>query len=113
MNEPIDYQIIEENGEPRFAVVPFDQFKALLKDVGATGATVPHEVVSAIVDGVSPVKAWREYKRMGQVEASEAIGVSQATYSGYEASGAFDSMRKLTKKKIADGFGIEVEQLDI
>ncbi|MGB5147075.1 MAG: hypothetical protein WBN86_08100 [Porticoccaceae bacterium] len=60
MNAPIEYRIREEAGQ-RFALVPLEQFTALVEQAGKTDAlTLPHEVVARhLIEGVPLLRAWR------------------------------------------------------
>jgi DNA-binding XRE family transcriptional regulator len=88
-------QIIKNNGQPEYAVVPIADYEELLKkaemldDVAAYDRAkaelangedelVPAELADAILDGKNPVKIWRQYRELSQVELSGRIGKSQA-----------------------------------
>lgn len=110
MNTRIEYQTILENGRPRFAVVPIKDFRKLLKQSGQAEATVPHAVVAAVVDGRTPVRAWREHLGLSQQAVAERMGITQPAYAQMESSGA--KLRKATRERIAAAFGVLPEQLD-
>ena len=110
MTTHIDYQTILENGTPKFAVVPFDQFKDLLKMTRHVEPTIPHEVVSATVDGLSPVKAWREYLKLTQSDIATRLDISQSAFAQMERPDA--NLRISSLQKLADAMGIVTEQLD-
>ena len=119
MNALIDMdtvQTIMENGKPAFAVIPYDQFKLICnqmdnRKVMYASDEIPHEVVSYIFEKhYSIVKAWRLYLRMNQKEAAEKIGITQGALSQIEKS---ESNQQGTLQKIADAWGIHVEQLEV
>jgi DNA-binding XRE family transcriptional regulator len=110
MNPRIDYQTIEHNGEATHAVVPYAQFMDLLK-LAQNEPTIPHEVVSMIVDGVSPVRAWREHLKISQQDMADRLSVTQPTYQAKEKLGA--NFRKKTSEQLAEALGITLEQLNI
>lgn len=110
MNAHIDYQTINEAGAPRYAVVPIDDFRRLLAAAGAAEATIPHDVISATVDGATPARAWREHLSISQREVAERMGISQPAYAQMEAAAA--KMRKRTRERLAKALGILPEQLD-
>lgn len=110
MNPHIDYQTIEHDGVATHAVVPYQQFLELLK-LAQEQPTIPHEVVSMVVDGVSPVKAWREYLKISQQEIASRLNITQPSYQAREKPEA--NLRKSTLEKIAKAMGISCEQLDI
>lgn len=81
--------------------------------IGNTYASdeIPHEVVSYVFEKhYSIVKAWRLYLRMNQKEAAEKIGITQGALSQIEKS---ETNQQGTLQKIADAWGIHVEQLDV
>ena len=112
MTAPIDYQIREEAGQ-RFAVLPLEQFTALVNRAGAADAlTLPHEVVSRhLVDGVPLVRAWREHLGLTQAELAARMDVSQAQVAQWERADA--RPRHATLKKAAAALGIHLRQLTL
>lgn len=92
-------QIIEQDGKAVFAVVPIDIWNRIkdaaedaedLADIERfdredDGTRVPHVVVKAKMDGVHPVRAWREYRGLTQDALSEASGISKPYLSQIES----------------------------
>lgn len=71
----------------------------------------PHEVAGYMLNkGYPPVKAWRVYLRMNQKEAAEKIGITQSALSQIEKS---ENNQRGTLQRIAEAWGIHVEQLDV
>lgn len=104
----IDYQIIEQDGKPAFAVVPYDQFKAFIDNEDET--TVPHDVARAVaVDGKSMLKAWREHLDLSQSQLADKAGMTQPAIAQLENSDS--EMREATLKKLASALGIETNRL--
>src|SRR5476649_257605 len=71
MNVPTEIQIINgADGRPAFVVIPYAQYVAQQTEADL----IPHEVVSRIVDGSTPIRAWREYLDLTQddLRAAEA-----------------------------------------
>jgi len=107
MNTPTDIQTIKgADGNPAFVVMPYDLF---LREYAHRNDLIPNEVVSATVDGASPMKAWREHLRLTQAEVAARMGVTQAAYAQMEAAGR---PRKTTLVRVAEAMHISVEQLD-
>jgi len=107
MNTPTDIQTIKgADGNPAFVVMPYDLF---LREYAHRNDLIPNEVVSATVDGASPMKAWREHLRLTQTEVAARMGVTQAAYAQMEAAGR---PRKATLVRVAEAMHISVEQLD-
>jgi DNA-binding XRE family transcriptional regulator len=94
-------QIIEKNGKPEWAVIPFSEYKKLqealedandIKDIEASlraiqegkEIPIPGEVTFAILDGVNPIRAWREHKQMKMNTLAKKVGISSAYLSQIE-----------------------------
>lgn len=72
-------------------------------------STLPHAVMQAVVEGATPVKAWREHLGISQADLAARLEISQSAYSQQESS---DKLRKSSLKKIASALGLTLEQLD-
>ena len=92
-------QTIEKDGEPEYAVIPIEEYRRMvtaLEDAAdgaaigraweedAQGETVPGDVVNAILDGASPLRAWRLYRGLTLDVLAERIGVSKGYLSQIE-----------------------------
>jgi len=107
MTIPIDCQIITDaHGQPAFAVIPYGEF---IKRYTHSERMIPHEVISATVDGVPPMKAWREYLGLTQAEVAERLTISQSAFAQLESSA---NPRKSTLRRVAQALGVTVAQLD-
>ncbi len=99
MNENI--QLIERDGKPEWAVLPYEEYLKLLeqvemlediRDYDAAKAElergedelIPSEVVFAILDGENPIKVWREYRGLTQQQLADAAGISKPYLSQIE-----------------------------
>jgi DNA-binding XRE family transcriptional regulator len=95
-------QVIERNGKPECAVVPYDAYLQLveqaemLQDIRDYDSAkvalehgeeelIPSEVVYALLDGQNPIKIWQEYRRMAQAQLAEAADISIPYLSQLEA----------------------------
>ena len=98
MNDP-HLQIIEKDGIPLFAVLPMEHYlemTSVLNDLDThaaidqaliddrNGETVPGEVVDAILDGVSPLRAWRECRELTLESLADKVGVTKGHLSRIE-----------------------------
>ncbi len=94
------------DGKPAFVVIPYEEY------VSQHGVDdlIPHEVVSRIVDGATPIRAWREYLDLTQELVAGRLGISQPAYAQQESVAR---PRKQTRERIAQAFGIRPDQLDI
>ena len=107
MNAFTDIQTIKgPDGEPAFVVVPYHEF---MRRFAQEESLIPHTVVSATVDGASPMKAWREYLRLTQAEVAARMGVTQSAYAQIESAAR---PRKASIARVAAAFHITLEQLD-
>ncbi|MCU1748729.1 helix-turn-helix domain-containing protein [Pseudomonas sp. 6D_7.1_Bac1] len=106
-NAPTDIQIINgPDGEPAFVVIPYQQYVAQHGDT----ELIPHQVVSRIVDGATPIRAWREHLNLTQEEVAKRMGISQPAFAQQEA---VSKPRRATREKIAMAFGIRADQLEL
>lgn len=122
----MNVQIIEKNGKPEWAVIPFQEYQKLqeamedAEDINAIEANlkamqegrevaVPGEVTFAILDGVSPIRAWREHKQIKMNELAKKVGISPAYLSQIENGKRNPTIDTL--KAIAKELNLEVELL--
>ena len=94
-------QLIERNGKPEWAVLPYDEYLKLLdkaellediRDYDAAKAAlengedelIPAEVVFAILDGENPIRAWREYRGFTQQQLADKAKISKPYLSQIE-----------------------------
>jgi len=107
MSTLTNYQIIEKDGKPAFAVIPYDEFLKLIRD---EERTIPHEVVGLVVKkSMNLVKAWRTYLGKTQAEVAKKASITQAALSQMEKTD--NELRTATLEKLADAMGLSVEQL--
>lgn len=94
-------QVIEKNGVPEWAVIPYEAFLNLLEDaetladirdydeameaIAAGEPVTPGEVLFAILDGAMPIRAWREYRGISQKELAKSVGITAGYLSQLEA----------------------------
>ena len=112
MSAGIDPQIISQNGKPAFAVIPWNEYQALIhKQIEPDESDVwfPNEVVKVNVRGESLIKAWREYFKLTQAELAAKAGMKQSALARLENGNT--RPRKTTLSKLAEAMGISVEQL--
>ncbi|HIE07737.1 MAG TPA: XRE family transcriptional regulator [Desulfarculaceae bacterium] len=122
----MNVQIIEKNGKPEWAVIPYKKFKIIqealddaedrrdieenLKAIEENREpAVPGEIVFAILDGVHPIRAWREYKNIKLNELAKKIGISSSYLSQIENGKRNPTIKRL--KSIARALGVEADML--
>ena len=94
-------QIIEKNGRPEFAVIPYEDYRHFLElledeadarvvaefhEVYTAGREflVPDEIVRRELAGESSIKLWREHRGLTQQELATRAGISKPYLSQIE-----------------------------
>ncbi len=97
-------------GNPLVAILPYTDYVHLLQEHNKPEPTVPHEVVGfVIVDGLSPLQAWRKYLNITQNEVAQRLGISQPAYVKYEKA---EHLKPNIKEKVARALKLDPIQLD-
>jgi DNA-binding XRE family transcriptional regulator len=106
LTEKLEWQIIEKNGKPEFAVLPYDQYLTLVSDE----PVFPHEVIGLEIKYNNLIKAWRTFLKMTQKELAKKTGITQAALSQMEKPGA--KPHGTTIEKMAKAMNLSVELLE-
>jgi len=116
MSAHIEAQIIEQNGKPAFAVIPWDDFEAIqpaLEKHRKLREGTPHAIVERIaLEDVHPVKAWREHLGLEQTDVAAKAGMKQSALARIE-SGKGGKTRGDTFARLASAMSLTVEQIDL
>ena len=119
-------QFIEKNGKPEFVVLPLEAYDALIEELESLqdlrdfdiatkrieegkDMLVPSSVVYRIIDGVHPLKAWREYRKLTLKELALHCNVSSAAISQIENGKREPSVKLL--KSIAEILEVDLDDL--
>lgn len=120
-------QIIEREGKPEYAVLPYHEYLNLLelaedmRDVmdarqavrelaSEEDEAVPEDVASRLIAGEDhPLKVWREYRGLTQEALGSAAGVGKSYISQIEASSKVGSAKVL--KALAEALGVDMDDL--
>jgi DNA-binding XRE family transcriptional regulator len=119
-------QIIERNGKPEWAVLPYEEYLKLIeqaellediRDFDEINAAIkrgeeeliPAEVVNAILDGKSPIKVWREYRGLTQQQLADMVGISKPYLSQLETGKRTGTTEVLSA--IAEALNVSLEQV--
>jgi DNA-binding XRE family transcriptional regulator len=119
-------QVIKRDGQPEWAIVPYEEYLQLLeqaemlediRDYDAIKASlergeeelIPAEVVYAILDGDYPIKVWRKFRGMSQLELAETTGISVPYLSQLENGKRKGSIEVLSK--IAGVLRVDLESI--
>ncbi len=112
MNAPTDIQIIEQDGKPAFAVLPWSEYEKirplLEKDKAAKG--IPQKIVERhILEDVPLVKAWREHLGISQIQLAAKAGMKQPALSRIERGEI--NPRRETLLVLAKALELDIEQI--
>ena len=69
-------QVIMRDGQPEYAVLPWDEYQALLRKPAPVAASVPP--VEAALPALSQLTALREARNMTLEQLAQAVGISAA-----------------------------------
>jgi len=119
-------KILEANGKPVYAIVPYDEYIALrelAEDAGDAATllefarrrgktaepTVPVEVADRLLAGVPPLRVWREFRGMTARELAGKVGVTPAHVSKIESGKGDPSLGLL--RALAGVLAVDVDLL--
>ncbi len=120
-------QIIEREGKPEYAVLPYHEYLKLLElaeDVRDTAdareavrelasggdEAVPADVVARLLAGDEhPLRVWREYRGLTQEALGKAAGVGKSYVSQIEAASKVGSAKVL--KALAEALQVDMDDL--
>jgi len=112
-----EIQIIERDGKPEWAILPYEEYLKLIeqaellediRDFDEISAAIergdeeliPAEVVNAILDGRNPIKVWREFRGLTQQQLANVVRISKPYLSQIEAgkrTGTTDVLAAIAK----------------
>ena len=125
MNSQI--QIIEKDGKPEYAVVPFKDYQRLLElaedaeDIAAADAAkaeldrgedelIPSEIARRLIDGREhPLKVWRECRGLTQEALAEQVESTKSYISQIEAGKKSGSVVLI--KRLAASLNVDMDDL--
>jgi predicted transcriptional regulator len=116
-------QIIERDGKPEYAVIPVAEWRRVeamleeLEDIRALDAVtakparrmIPFEITSAILDGASPIRAWREHRNLSLQALADAARVNASRLTELEGGARKATPAEL--RKLARALGAQVDDL--
>lgn len=111
----MNVQVIERDGKPEYAVVPYEEWRRLLEraeeaeDVrdadramheleNGDDELIPGEIVHRLIEGEPPLRVWREHRGLTQAELAEKTGVTQGAVAQLESGkrrGSVELLRKM------------------
>lgn len=122
----MNVQIIEKNGRPEWAVIPYTEYQKLndayedaedIVDIennlraikNGEEIAIPAEITFAILEGASPIRVWRKFKNLKMNELAKIIGISSAYLSQIENKKRNPTIETL--KEIAQALELDIELL--
>jgi DNA-binding XRE family transcriptional regulator len=119
-------QIIEKDGMPEWAIIPYAEYERLcevLEDAEDKAAIerhiraraaqeeemVPSEIAERLLEGKSAIKVWREYRHLTQHSLASATGISKAYLSQLEAGEREGTVKVL--KAIANALNVDLDDI--
>ena len=108
---PISHPVLSAGGMATHVLVPIDEYLSVFIRPDTPPASyvfVPREVSYMVVDGESPMRAWRRYKKLTQVEMARRMSVSRPAYTQMEQS---ENPHLATLEKAAAALEIDCAQL--
>lgn len=122
----MNVQVIERNGSPEWAVLPYAEYERLIsmlesmQDVAEVTRvrsalergeeeTIPDEVVERLLAGESPLRVWREYRGLSQIALAESAQVTQGMVTMIETGKR--KGQAMTLKRLAEVLRIDVDDL--
>jgi len=121
----MNVQVIEKDGKPEWAVIPYDAYQRLLEgaemlqDIGVYDEVkksiedgeelIPSAVTYAILDDANPIRVWREYRGLTQQQVAEAAGISVPYLSQIESGKRKGSAEVLTA--IANALSLDLDDV--
>jgi DNA-binding XRE family transcriptional regulator len=107
----IPYPVVNDGGAATHVLVPLADYLRIFdkEDIAPEGWTfVPNAVGRKVSDGISPLRAWREYLGLTQAVAAKLMGISRPAWTQMEKS---EKPHRATLEKAAIAFGIDAAQL--
>jgi DNA-binding XRE family transcriptional regulator len=106
----MNIQLIQKDGKPEWAVIPYDLYLQFLEEAdfiedlilleealaAETTESVPVEVVHRIIEGENLIKVWRQYRGLTQQELARQAGISRGYLAELEAGKRKGSQATLT-----------------
>jgi DNA-binding XRE family transcriptional regulator len=119
-------QILEKNGKPEWAILPYADYLALVEDAeeqedirdydeltaGIKAGTVelfPDSVVVDMINGKNPIKLWREFRTLTQQQLAEKVGISVPFLSQLESGKRTCSMKVMVA--LSSALSVDIELL--
>jgi DNA-binding XRE family transcriptional regulator len=123
----MNVQVIQRNGKPEWAVIPYEEYEQLLEQVEmlqdihaydeakqaiADGEElIPSEIIYAILDGENPVRVWRTYRGLSQAQLASAANISVAYLAEIESGTRQATTTEMSA--LAEALGLDLDDLAV
>lgn len=98
-----EYEALLADREDLHDIEAYDRAKA------EGGESIPSDIVNRILDGESPVRAFRDWRGLTQVDLAKASGIGRVTIAEIETGRKTGSVQTL--KALASALGVAVDDL--
>ena len=119
-------QIIEREGKPEYAVLPYNEYLKLLELVedvrdaadareasrqliSSEDEAIPSNVAARLIAGVHPLKVWREYRGLTREALGNSASVGKSYISQIETGSKTGSAKVL--KALAEALQVDMDDL--
>ncbi|HZU64951.1 MAG TPA: helix-turn-helix transcriptional regulator [Novosphingobium sp.] len=102
-----EYRLLRSAAQELEELRTYDGAKAAL--AAGEEELIPAEYVKRMLAGESPLRVWRDYRGLTQLQLSEAAGVNRVQIAEIEAARKVGSIE--TIKKLAVALGITIDDL--
>lgn len=115
-------QVISQQGQAVFVVLPYEEYQKLLaaledvEDIEAIEAALnedaerfPLALVERIAAGENAIKVFREYRRLTRAEVADKVGISRQYLAQLESGQRNGTLQSI--KKIAQILQVNVEDI--
>jgi DNA-binding XRE family transcriptional regulator len=121
-----EIQYIKMNGKPAYAVLPVEDYNRLVSAAAGTAneadyleimaaiksgkdETFPADFVGRLIESDSPLREWRKYRGMTQVDLANSSGLSQSAIAQIEAGKRNPTVE--TARKFANALNCDIDDL--
>ena len=115
-------QIIECDGKPEYAVIPYAEYEEMsrlseaMRDIHAydaaladEGEAVPQEMMRRLVVGEPPIRLWREHRGLTRTELAEQAQIDKTYLSQLESGRKVGSVAVL--RRLATTLSVDLDDL--
>jgi len=115
-------QIIERDGEPEYADIPYAEYQEMSRPCEAMrdienydaaladeGEVIPHEMMRRLVAGESPIRLWREHRGLSHAELAQQAAIDKSYLLQLESGGNTGSVAVL--KRLAAVLSVDLDDL--